>query len=74
MQNICTKRRGACQAPRTRLPDLLATGCDNHLPIEPCVGAGGLEKAGYKLDCRLRNYTVKDHHIGDALIYAKLRE
>ncbi len=33
-----------------------------------------LEKAGYTLEGRLRKYIVKDNRIGDALIYAKLRE
>lgn len=33
-----------------------------------------LEKAGYTLEGRLRNYVVKDNRIGDALMYAKLRE
>jgi RimJ/RimL family protein N-acetyltransferase len=32
-----------------------------------------LEKAGYQLEGRLRNYIVKDGRIGDALMYAKLR-
>jgi RimJ/RimL family protein N-acetyltransferase len=33
-----------------------------------------LEKAGYMLEGRLRNYIFKDDRIGDALIYARLRE
>jgi [ribosomal protein S5]-alanine N-acetyltransferase len=31
-----------------------------------------LEKAGYKLEGRLRNYIIKDGRIGDALMYAIL--
>lgn len=33
-----------------------------------------LEKAGYTLEGRLRNYIFKDNRIGDALMYARLRE
>ncbi len=33
-----------------------------------------LEKAGYSFEGRLRSYVVKDGRVGDALLYAKLRE
>lgn len=33
-----------------------------------------LEKAGYALEGRLRNYICKDNRIGDALMYARLRD
>lgn len=33
-----------------------------------------LEKAGYALEGRLRNYIFKDNRVCDALIYAKLRD
>ncbi len=33
-----------------------------------------LEKAGYSFEGRLRSYVVKDNRVGDALLYAKLRE
>ncbi|HEV3109262.1 MAG TPA: GNAT family N-acetyltransferase [Candidatus Binataceae bacterium] len=33
-----------------------------------------LEKAEYTLEGRLRNYIFKDNRIGDALMYARLRE
>jgi RimJ/RimL family protein N-acetyltransferase len=33
-----------------------------------------LEKAGYTLEGRLRNYVFKDNRICDALIYARLRD
>jgi ribosomal-protein-alanine N-acetyltransferase len=32
-----------------------------------------LEKAGYELEGRLRNYIIKDGRVGDALMYAKIR-
>jgi ribosomal-protein-alanine N-acetyltransferase len=33
-----------------------------------------LEKAGYTREGRLRNYIVKDGRVGDALMYAKVRD
>jgi ribosomal-protein-alanine N-acetyltransferase len=33
-----------------------------------------LEKAGYRLEARLRNYIIKDGRIGDALMYARVLE
>lgn len=33
-----------------------------------------LEKAGYAFEGRLRDYVVKDNRVGDALLYAKLRQ
>jgi RimJ/RimL family protein N-acetyltransferase len=33
-----------------------------------------LEKAGYALEGRLRSFIIKDGRVGDALMYAKLRQ